>query len=650
MFYGIHRCHEVNGVPGLISRGYVYGHGPTYEERRGEDRWFQGKGAFAGYRWRGNPSHHNHSAYFRAMGIAWALVDDEAIRRTVREDCLAIGRYVFLEHEMKVPDVDGKVTCDLMAWPPHDAPSTHGLMVTSALKVIALATQDPDLTAYYERMVKELNYRAFVGKPIEELRDSLVYGGTDHDDGEHAFAHLYNMMLLEEDEELQQFYRNFAEALWLMHQNDKQALYNISYQAVTGNDGKMDDALWWLRHYPTNKYHQPRMNSIRPDIDQVPKPLPLSERPFDNEYDFKGDPYKLDGWLARIVTDVAVSPVDSMVRFACDSGGFLYRSLDGGATWEDMVAGLAGAKALALLASPAKRQIVLAATNEGLRRSEDGGATWRVVLGGNATALRQDPARPNVAYAVADGLVWECVDFDDASYWGRKWRKTGGETPPESLRNVFIVLLDGEVSFFAQDTANALWTSASGAQVWTHLGRPLRGRVVFTDLSASGTTLLATVGTPKALAVSEDGGATWRPCGRKIGWWGEDTGLEHVEVHAAGIDPKDRNTLYAGGTRALHVSRDRGETWAASSNGLAIPAVRAITTCPVTGTVFAGTPGGLCQSTDRAVSWTPGNLVPIFHGVDLVETGPADYLVAYWMARYHGFLSESAATTPHAGS
>jgi hypothetical protein len=38
--------------------------------------------------------------------------------------------------------------------------------------------------------------------------------------------------------------------------------------------------------------------------------------------------------------------------------------------------------------------------------------------------------------------------------------------------------------------------------------------------------------------------------------------------------------------------------------------------------------------------WSAAGLAPIFEGNSLREVGGGDCLIPYWMARYHGFLSE----------
>ena len=74
------------------------------------------------------------------------------------------------------------------------------------------------------------------------------------------------------------------------------------------------------------------MNSLEPD--RKP-PYPTYLAAWDNEYLWKGHLLRADGWLSRIVVDVAVSPEDPMVLYAVDEAGGLYESRDGAATWQN---------------------------------------------------------------------------------------------------------------------------------------------------------------------------------------------------------------------------------------------------------------------------------------------------------------------------
>ena len=77
------------------------------------------------------------------------------------------------------------------------------------------------------------------------------------------------------------------------------------------------------------------------------------------------------------VTQILFDPLDDQVVWAGVEIGGIYRSGDGGATWQAMDRGLISGDVhgLAVIPSPAG-SVMFATTNRGLHRSSDGGAHW----------------------------------------------------------------------------------------------------------------------------------------------------------------------------------------------------------------------------------------------------------------------------------
>jgi hypothetical protein len=75
---------------------------------------------------------------------------------------------------------------------------------------------------------------------------------------------------------------------------------------------------------------------------------------------------------------------------------------------------------------------------------------------------------------------------------------------------------------------------------------------------------------------------------------------------------------------------DRGATSKPVHEKMRIP--RGYTAFAHAGKLWASTPGGLYETADGGRSWREIHLWPEH------ETGSADYLHAYWMGRYYGFI------------
>jgi hypothetical protein len=142
---------------------------------------------------------------------------------------------------------------------------------------------------------------------------------------------------------------------------------------------------------------RPVMNSLRPEIERNPfargealsaHPIPINERPLDNEYAWKGNPYQMDNWLKPIVTMFQSSCDDPLIAWFCDSTGAVFMTRDGGKDWQDVSAGLRGARVQNIVASSQRTFVLHAQTDQGRFLSRDGGLSWRPAPEGEAVRFR----------------------------------------------------------------------------------------------------------------------------------------------------------------------------------------------------------------------------------------------------------------------
>ena len=162
--------------------------------------------------------------------------------------------------------------------------------------------------------------------------------------------------------------------------------------------------------FPIDRVMRPVMNSLRADIEinpftkesgrlQSAKPLPMKDRPLDNEYVWKGNPYQLDGWLKPTVIAMAFSADDPNVAWFIDAGGRLYGTLDGGQKWANMSVGMMGATVQGIAASPTRTFVIWAQTSAGVLISRDGGMTWRTA-----------PVEDQPSFVKPDFKAWVAVE------------------------------------------------------------------------------------------------------------------------------------------------------------------------------------------------------------------------------------------------
>ncbi len=245
---------------------------------------------------------------------------------------------------------------------------------------------------------------------------------------------------------------------------------------------------------------------------------------------------------------VAFDPRNARIAYAADGGsGFLFRSIDGGATWteidgfKDLLSSTSAVGELYTTVE-AGRAVVYAGTRfDGVLRSVDEGATWTRLdagLAGDARRIRELVTYNGDLYAgthngvyrlPAGAVVWEQVTaFPD--------------------QGIVYSLWAGENELYA-GTTSSLYVSTDGSAWSRVLNAP---STVYYDLAGSGSLLV--LGTENGLWVGA--GETWeRPA--------VDGAPYTAPVYALANTPRAPRTIYAGtaGDWVLR-SDDEGRTFA----------------------------------------------------------------------------------------
>lgn len=425
---------EVTGKPGLLARGYVKGHGPVLGwERDGADskEWHQGQGEYADYRWYGDVSVDNFNAVLYGYAVYFDLAADDKQKKTIARDVDRLMTHL-LDNHCRIIDVDGEVTrfghVGIDPDPARDAyydklyerrrrlygvdsvdkmPLRASLMLLPDLLIAHRITGKPRYEEFYRRVVARFKdnpepdfYRrsSSTGRPVR----------VNHSSEGQAYEALYNLNRYEQDPQLLAKYREWVGSLWERNWTEGNSLFTYMTLAMLpeyrGPDepGKPRSAWTEVPHaeeslrlagetlarFPVDRVTRPVMNSLRNDIEisssgdrfrrkQAASPLPIDERPLDNEYEWKGNPYRLDGWLKPTLTAIEFSCDDPRVAWFADSRGRMFRTLDGGRSWHNVTTGLMGAGVENLVASKERTFVVWAQTGGGVFVTRDGGLSWR---------------------------------------------------------------------------------------------------------------------------------------------------------------------------------------------------------------------------------------------------------------------------------
>jgi hypothetical protein len=495
LFEAVYRCQLVTGVRGLQARGYALGHGESYEERWGEgntDVWEQGAGEYRDLRWRGSPSHHNYSDATHGLGQYYDLAAQGAQKDRCREAIDALVGY-WVDNDFKILHYDKQHVTPILGFTDGKTLNTRIMMAIAGAKMAQHATGKSKYKAAYDKLIEKFGVRGLKSFKTEK----------DFDDAEHVFCHLENLFRIETDPELLAAYRVVLDALWAEHKDDAHSLFTYIYLGVTPNapdrDKALKEALFSLQTWPTDMIFRPTMSSLRKDLKP---PYPMYAAAWDNEYIWKGCLLMPDGWLSRIIQDVAVPAEDPMVIYTIDEKGDVYQSRDGAATaanWH-FISKTLGSPARKITAGPRVRMIY-AVCDDGFHASTTGGYTWMHLAvpeeGGKPVEVFADPNTPKTLYAVREKAVYQNQYQRDRDF-AKEWKRVK-ELPPTAKAAGKVQFKPGEGGVLKSADGGATW------QVKTNgLDIPL-SKTVFTPRNTD----WVFAGTPAGLYLSEDAGETW---------------------------------------------------------------------------------------------------------------------------------------------
>ena len=297
--------------------------------------------------------------------------------------------------------------------------------------------------------------------------------------------------------------------------------------------------------------------------------------------------------------DVALAPSNPSIVYAGTGeqnnrnstswGGGVFKSMDGGDTWTFL--GLEETRHIGeVQVHPRNPDIVFVAAlgnlwapsqDRGVYRSTDGGATWDKVLYVNeytgAVDLVIDPENPRNVYAAMYQRERKAWGFNGggpgsglykSNDGGATWREITAGIPTEDKGRIGLAIsasnpavLMALVETASRETTGT-YRSEDHGETWTRMsgnnGRPMYYSHIYIDPTDD--MRVYTMATNAA--VSTDGGRSFTPVADDPVY---DVGV-HLDHHTMWIDPLDPSHFWMAGDGGLHETYDRGLTFRKVNN------------------------------------------------------------------------------------
>jgi len=265
---------------------------------------------------------------------------------------------------------------------------------------------------------------------------------------------------------------------------------------------------------------------------------------------------------SRVIA-MTIDPQYPATVYAGTKGDAIYKSYDGGQRWVSQRSGLDDVTISSVVNQfvfdPLDHESLFVATTMGVFESRNGGDSWQKRMDGMkevlmVVTLAMDPARRNVLYAGTSGGVYKSVDR------AMKWQKVNnGLVPPDVVKSsralgVTVMQIDpyNQETVYAA-TLNGIYKTTDGGQGWTRIGESLPDQMISAMVLDRSTANVIYAASRQGVHRSEDGGATWRALNEGVG---------SLNVRSLVQSPTDPRMWYVGTNGSgLYRSDDRGEHW-----------------------------------------------------------------------------------------
>jgi photosystem II stability/assembly factor-like uncharacterized protein len=329
-----------------------------------------------------------------------------------------------------------------------------------------------------------------------------------------------------------------------------------------------------------------------------------------------------------------VDPATPTTLYAGTFGGGVFKSTDGGESWDAINTGLTDttAKILAIAppfpeSDPETPATLYVGTMSGVFKSTNGGEDWRAVNNGMPAANVYtlaiapplpgvDPLTPMTLYAgTSPGSVFKSVDS------GENWNIVNVGLTASYIESLAMVPPIPGVDPAAPNTlyagtwSDGVFKSTNDGEDWRAVNTGLSNRYV--HILAIAPLLPGTDPTTSVVLYAGTDRGVFKSINSGENWGTVNTGLPATDVvntlaiapTLPEVAPVEPATLYAGTEYGVFKSTNGGKNWITANTGLTVPTnVQILAIDPLTPTIlYAGTGYGVFKSTNGGDDWNPIN-------------------------------------------
>lgn len=252
----------------------------------------------------------------------------------------------------------------------------------------------------------------------------------------------------------------------------------------------------------------------------------------------------------------------------------IYKSSDGGQTWNPANNGIGNLMALELLMSPNDHLTLIAATNNGIWKTTDGGASWTQKLNsGQFTDMKFKPGNANIMYAVTFDSYYRSTDMGDTWTQITTGLTSGNATLGDGCRlgvsaaspdMVYVAAVKGEGTVFRSTDAGLTFSlryyNPSVSLTGYDQNGGGQGNYNFClDVNPQNAEEVYT--SSHVVWKSTDGGQNWN---KLTNWWAN----LHTDMHQFAFSPYVNGLILNMNDGGIFKSTNGGSLWAQMSDGL----------------------------------------------------------------------------------